>query len=370
MPSLQILAGPNVGTLIPLVGERIVVGRGPSGDIVIPISSVSRNHAQLTRAGETYFIEDTQSRNGTFVNNQRIITRTGLRSRDHIRICDFVAVYFDEPFGGVPEPVEFTEPVEGTVALMLNPPPLLSEQDWLASVNPIPLLDFLSARAATERAELFRTDVTSSVIPLYPSDSDPAVNRRLRLFVCACARRIWGQLGHPANQEGVVVAEQYADGKATAEDLDSAREAMRCGSLRESMVGYHACRENSNVDYYAARVAARAVEAVLACGQLQRCDTEGAALAALLRDVFRPFGQVTIDPAWLEWEGGLVGRLARAAYEERFLPDGTLDSTRLAVLADALEDAGCTCADLFEHLRGPGPHVRGCWAVDLLMGKP
>jgi hypothetical protein len=61
--------------------------------------------------------------------------------------------------------------------------------------------------------------------------------------------------------------------------------------------------------------------------------------------------------------------LAQAAYDERVLPAGTLDTARLAVLADALEDAGCADADLLGHLRGPGPHVRGCWAVDLLLGK-
>ena len=61
--------------------------------------------------------------------------------------------------------------------------------------------------------------------------------------------------------------------------------------------------------------------------------------------------------------------MAEAAYEQRELPAGTLDPARLTVLADALEDAGCADADLLGHLRGPGPHVRGCWAVDLLLGK-
>src|SRR5205807_5738807 len=91
-----------------------------------------------------------------------------------------------------------------------------------------------------------------------------------------------------------------------------------------------------------------------------------AALADLCRDIFRPFRPVTVDPAWLLWEGGLVRRLAEAAYDERSLPEGTLDRVRLAVLADAVEEAGCTNAELLDHLRGPGPHVRGCWAVDLL----
>jgi hypothetical protein len=61
--------------------------------------------------------------------------------------------------------------------------------------------------------------------------------------------------------------------------------------------------------------------------------------------------------------------MAQTAYDERILPAGTLDPDRLAVLADALEDAGCDNADILSHLRGPGPHVRGCWVVDLLLGK-
>ena len=62
-------------------------------------------------------------------------------------------------------------------------------------------------------------------------------------------------------------------------------------------------------------------------------------------------------------------QFAQAAYEERELPSGHLSPTRLAVLADALEEAGCRDADLLAHLRAPGPHVRGCWALDLLLGK-
>jgi hypothetical protein len=64
-----------------------------------------------------------------------------------------------------------------------------------------------------------------------------------------------------------------------------------------------------------------------------------------------------------------VQKLAQAAYDNRDLPSGLLDNTRLVVLADALEDAGCAYADLLAHLRGPGPHARGCWVVDLLLGK-
>jgi len=76
-----------------------------------------------------------------------------------------------------------------------------------------------------------------------------------------------------------------------------------------------------------------------------------------------------VDPSWLAWDGGAVPKLATIAYEERVLPAGTLDPALLAVLADALEEAGCADAELLGHLRGPGPHVRGCWVVDLLLGK-
>ena len=56
-------------------------------------------------------------------------------------------------------------------------------------------------------------------------------------------------------------------------------------------------------------------------------------------------------------------------HDERHLPAGTLDNSWLAILADALEEAGCANGELLDHLRGPGPHVRGCWAVDLCLGK-
>jgi hypothetical protein len=61
--------------------------------------------------------------------------------------------------------------------------------------------------------------------------------------------------------------------------------------------------------------------------------------------------------------------LAETTYQERAMPDAHLDPVVLAVLADALEEAGCADAPLLEHLRSPGPHVRGCWALDLVLAK-
>lgn len=80
---------------IPLEGDRLVLGRNPDCDIVIPITSVSREHAEITRLNGRFFIEDKKSRNRTFVNNQEINGRTALKNKDQIRICDFQATFLE-----------------------------------------------------------------------------------------------------------------------------------------------------------------------------------------------------------------------------------------------------------------------------------
>jgi hypothetical protein len=83
----------------------------------------------------------------------------------------------------------------------------------------------------------------------------------------------------------------------------------------------------------------------------------------LLLDIFgNPFRPVPIDPAWLRWQGGTVVNLAHAIYDARQFEN-------LPVLADALEEAGCANADILAHCHSDGPHVRGCWVVDALLGK-
>jgi hypothetical protein len=82
--------------------------------------------------------------------------------------------------------------------------------------------------------------------------------------------------------------------------------------------------------------------------------------AALLRDIFgNPFRPFAVDPAWLT---PTVTALAREMYESR-------DFSPTPILADALQDAGCEDADVLDHCRSDGPHVRGCWVVDLVLGK-
>jgi hypothetical protein len=102
--------------------------------------------------------------------------------------------------------------------------------------------------------------------------------------------------------------------------------------------------------------------AVLAAGG----DSAEAALierigqAQLFRDIFgNPFRPATFSP---EWRTDTVLALARQMYEAR-------DFGAMPILADALQDAGCDNVDILAHCRGSGPHVRGCWIVDLVLGK-
>jgi hypothetical protein len=89
--------------------------------------------------------------------------------------------------------------------------------------------------------------------------------------------------------------------------------------------------------------------------------------ADLLRDIFgNPFRTVIFNPLHLT---ATVTSLAQGVYDERQLPSGLFDNHRLAILADALEEAGCDNADILNHCRQPGEHVRGCWVIDALLGK-
>src|SRR5207253_1730777 len=76
----------------------------------------------------------------------------------------------------------------------------------------------------------------------------------------------------------------------------------------------------------------------------------------LVGDPFRP---ITVNRAWLK---GTIRHLAQSIDEEQAFAE-------LPVLADALEDAGCADEAMLTHLRSPGPHLRGCWVIDLLLGK-
>jgi len=89
-------------------------------------------------------------------------------------------------------------------------------------------------------------------------------------------------------------------------------------------------------------------------------DAEAVGQSNLIRDIFgNPFRSIFVDSTWLT---PTVVAIATAIYEDRAFD-------RLPILADALEEAGCTNADVLLHCRQPGEHVRGCWVVDLVQGK-
>ena len=247
----------------------------------------------------------------------------------------------------------------------------MGESEWVASTEPQPMLEFLR-------------------------NSGGASERRLRLFAVACSRRVWHLLTDERCRNAVVVAESHADGGADDEQLFAAWGALP-GSLprmvpdRGDPASLPSFADSSTLwvawchrmgrlggDVMTPTRAAEDVENE-ACGANRsgygQADEvarvrERVAQADLLRHIFgNPFAALPrIDPIWLSWNDGLIRNLAERAYELRSMPDGNLDPDRLAVLADALEEVGADDS-LLVHLRGPGPHVRGDWAVDLLLGK-
>jgi hypothetical protein len=250
-------------------------------------------------------------------------------------------------------------------------------------------------------------------------DSGRASDRKLRLFAVACCRRVWRLLPDPCGRAAVEASERDADGLADAGQLSQAYAGAQA-ALRETEEA--ALRADTRAEAYragaralaltaalraarhtkAGEAAAGAVSAVLVAevpsplqdlnrpydprdiewlveeaqspaaavaeGQLR--GREQVAQCELLRCVVgNPFRPISLDPAWLAWHGGAILKLAQAIYDDRLLPSGHLDAARLAVLADMLEEAGCCDEQLLTHLRGPGPHVRGCFAVDAVLGR-
>jgi hypothetical protein len=232
----------------------------------------------------------------------------------------------------------------------------MNEVEWLAGIDPAAMLTYLEGKVS---------------------------DRKLRLFACACVRRYWNRLRWPAPREAVATAERYAEGQASDAELEERRQqaemsampgfapeyeqplyqaawattlesAIEAAQQTREFIRLQAVREAA---YEAApweNEARRNAEASAAECRLQ-CE--------LIREIFgNPFRPVTVDPSWLSISAGAGAVILQAVDQEQRFEE-------LPYLGDALLDAGCSNEALLSHLRSPRGHVRGCWAVDLLMGR-
>jgi len=217
--------------------------------------------------------------------------------------------------------------------------------------------------------------------------------RKLRLLTVAYCWRVAHLMTDERSRVAVEVAERFADAAATRSELAtscSAAGAFVVHTDAESSAAFAArCAATSRIipkhhpPYIASAVGSAALWAASAiqCEIKRQANSEADSKAAhdaeccaqvsLLRDIFgNPFRpSPPLPPAVVAWNDGTIPRIAEAIYQERRVSNLTLDPARLARLADALTDAGCDDDALIQHCREPGPHVRGCWVLDLVLGK-
>jgi hypothetical protein len=227
----------------------------------------------------------------------------------------------------------------------------MTEAEWLAATDLGPMLEFLKGKASDRKSLLLAVAFSRRVSPFLRGDGDR---------------------GYPA----VEVAERAADETATeragwlaAERLLEAIWLAGDDLMSRALSGY--CPILA-FPHFSIENVARAAERAAAysrqpAGSIafpysfdERSAAEQTAQAGLVRDIFgNPFHPVSLDPSWLT---STVVSIARGIYADRAFD-------RLPILADALQDAGCENTDILAHCRGDGPHSRGCWVVDLVLGK-
>jgi hypothetical protein len=196
-----------------------------------------------------------------------------------------------------------------------------------------------------------------------------ASDRKFRLFAIACCKRV-GCSSSAILANVLADAEQFADGLISGKQLRSAARGMREAGCYDDLADAVACATMTTTSRdawvgwgtaeLAAAVASRRTSGDFDNRYPNRWEQERARQADLARDIFgNRLALVTVDSACLS---ATVTSLAQAIYDDRAFD-------RLPILADALEDAGCTNQDILAHCRGGGEHARGCWVVDLLLGK-
>jgi hypothetical protein len=226
----------------------------------------------------------------------------------------------------------------------------MTEAEWLAGTDPEELIEWYATQ--------MRVDVIG--------------DRRVRLLVCGLVRRVCDGLTDEQWLRAVEVGERFADGLASEQELlvSSAPFGTMTSPTKVGLAAicsvWNACCPPDELYCALGCACGDAIRALVCVDQKDEIaegirTVERRGQAQLVRDVvgtpFRP--SPPLPPAVLAWNDGTVRRIAQAIYEERQLPAGTLDATRLAILADALLDAGCGDDELIRHCRSEGPHVRG-----------
>jgi hypothetical protein len=226
--------------------------------------------------------------------------------------------------------------------------------------------------------------------------SERMSDRKQRLFAVACCRRVGHLITDSQCQQLLQLMERCDDDAAgVSADLGSLREAIVTAyygvvgvHVPDDPIGIELTSDSEGYAHHAilltayghpSHAAQHVVTAVAhsmgeSIGLARNLDAlqkyasairavrqdEESAQTSLLRDILgNPFRLQTVYPYWLSHA---VIALAQTIHDEPAF-------NRLPILADALEEAGCTDAEILAHCRGPGPHVRGCWVVDLILGK-
>jgi hypothetical protein len=242
----------------------------------------------------------------------------------------------------------------------------MTEAEWLGNYPPNWMLDFVHG---------FLHELSEA----QPERRCRSVERMDRLFGAACCRRIWPLIADEI-QDCVEVAERFADDQATIEELRAAQEkalakwipsgggdfgAKACERVCAGFVDAdYVSRDTINAAIWPKRIALGFVDRTITGAELATdkalVEAEVVEHRRLLRDIFgNPFRPVTFSPSW---QTDTAVSLARTMYDSR-------EFSAMPILADALQDAGCDNDDILSHCRGNGPHVRGCWVVDLVLGK-
>jgi hypothetical protein len=189
--------------------------------------------------------------------------------------------------------------------------------------------------------------------------------RKLRLLAAAWLRLFGGTTAGPVFEQTIDAIERYADGTGTKAALKRARQGLR--AVRYALPESTGTDPKHWVPLWLAEVAAteRAIHSF--AEEIQRLMEFGS-----ISDEFCPYlidvsqcvvGQFPSPVQFdMRWRGTNTTEIARAIYDDRAFD-------RLPILADALLDAGCEVPEILDHCRSSGPHVRGCWVVDLVLGK-